>query len=306
MENKFDLLEFEKALNVHKTEINKKLEDILNLNDKDYDILHDSMRYSALSGGKRIRSYIMREFYKLFNANDENIMPAACAIELIHAYSLIHDDLPCMDDDDMRRGQPTNHKKFGEANALLAGDALLTLAFQVIAESKTVADVYNLKIIAEIAKAAGNYGMIGGQVMDMNMKAGDNIVKIIKMTNLKTGHLFMVSARAGCIAAGADEMYPDARFVDAATEYAKNLGLAFQITDDLLDIKGDPALLGKNTGSDQKNAKINFLSEMDCEAAEEYAKTLYLNAIYALEIFKNKADVSNLENLVKYLADRNW
>lgn len=307
MENKFDFLEFEKALNIHKTEVNEKLKEILNLSDKDYDILHESMRYSALAEGKCVRSYIMREFYRLFNPEDENIMPAACAVELIHAYSLIHDDLPCMDDDDMRRGQPSNHIKFGEANALLAGDALLTLAFQIIAENKAVPDAYNLKIVAETAKAAGNYGMIGGQVMDMNMKKDDNnphggeIVKIIKMTNLKTGHLFMVSARSGCIAAGADEA-----FVDAATEYAKNFGLAFQIMDDLLDVQGDPALMGKNIGSDQKNGKINFLSVMDCDAADEYAKTLCLNAISALDVFKdNNADVSNLENLVKYLADKN-
>lgn len=301
MENKFNFSEFENNLNIHKAEVNRKLEEILNLNDKDYDILHESMRYSALAGGKRIRSYIMREFYRLFNAEDDNIMPTACALELIHAYSLIHDDLPCMDDDDMRRGQPTNHKKFGEANALLAGDALLTLAFQIIAENNAVADAYNLKIIAETAKAAGNYGMIGGQVMDMSMNAGDNIVKIIKMTLLKTGNLFMVSARAACIAAGVEE-----RFVEAATEYAKNLGLAFQITDDLLDRKGDPLLLGKNTGSDQKNKKVNFLSEMNCEDADEYAKTLCLNAISALSAFEdNNYNVSNLVNLVKYIADRN-
>lgn len=300
MENKFNFSEFEKTLNVHKSDVNRQLEEILNLNDNDYDILHESMRYSALAGGKRIRSYIMREFYRLFNSADENIMPTACALELIHAYSLIHDDLPCMDDDDFRRGQPSNHKKFGEANALLAGDALLTLAFQVIAENKSIADSYNLKIIAETAKAAGNYGMIGGQVMDMCMKT-NNIIKIIKMINLKTGHLFTVSARIGCIAAGADEM-----FLDAATEYAKNLGLAFQLTDDILDRKGDPSLMGKNTGSDEKNDKINFLSVMDCDSAEDYAKTLCLDAIFALDFFKkNNLDVSNLENLVKYIADRN-
>jgi len=288
-------MDFEKSLNDHKAAVNKKLADILNVRGEDYDILLESMRYSALAGGKRIRSYIMREFYSLFTrCGDERIMSAACAAELIHAYSLIHDDLPCMDDDDFRRGQPSNHKKFGEVTALLAGDALLTLAFEVAADTK------DIRIVRELANAAGMIGMVGGQVMDMGMKTGDGIDKIVRMTSLKTGCLFTFSARAGCIAADADE-----KFICAAENYALNLGIAFQVADDILDRVGDTALMGKSTGSDGKNDKVSFLSVMDLNQAGKFAQRLSEKALSALGVFRESGyDVSNLENLVWFLAER--
>ncbi|MCL2775144.1 MAG: polyprenyl synthetase family protein [Oscillospiraceae bacterium] len=292
--------------------INAGLEKYLNLSDGDYNVLYESMRYSSFAGGKRIRAFLALEFFSLFNQSGdiEIIFPVACAIEMIHTYSLIHDDLPCMDNDDLRRGLPTNHKKFGEATALLAGDALLTFAFNIIAGAEFINPDAKIRIISEISKAAGHSGMIGGQMMDMLYASHQDkqtdiirLVKLIKLHTLKTGNMIMVSARSGCIAGGAS---PEE--TDLATEYAKNIGLAFQVVDDILDKTGDSAFIGKNTGSDEKNNKITFVDILGgIDGAFDYARILTLEALANLKKLKeiNKdLDTSDLEIFAKYLLYR--
>ena len=314
-----EFLDFEDKLKYNAEIVNMALEKYLNLNDNDYNVLYESMKYSSLAQGKRIRAFLTLEFFSLFNKiNNQNdntdiILPAACAIEMIHTYSLIHDDLPCMDDDDLRRGQPSNHKKFGEATALLSGDALLTYAFNILANSEYLPDVQKVKIISEISRAAGHTGMIGGQMMDMLYENKNiDIIRLIKMHTLKTGNMIMVSARAGCIAGGAGD-----EEIHKATEYAKNIGLAFQVIDYILDITGDTEILGKNAKSDLKKGKntfvnilggdINVNQRTTLDEAFEYAKKLTGDALLKLEELKkiNKnADTKNLEMLAEYLLSR--
>ena len=325
--------------------VDAAIEKYLSLNDNDYNILFESMRYSSLSGGKRIRAFLALEFFSVFNNvgrddpgapcinnNDpgapcinngvpgghalqnnapEMILPVAAAIEMIHTYSLIHDDLPCMDDDDLRRGQPTNHKKFGEATAVLAGDALLTYAFNIIANAEFLTDGKKVRIISEISRAAGHMGMIGGQMIDMiNENKNIDIIKLVKMHTLKTGNMIIVSARAGCIAGGATD-----EEIVKASEYAKNIGLAFQVIDDILDITGETEILGKNVQSDIKNQKNTFVNIFNGDKNEQssfidtfkYAAKLTEEAVLNLEELKkiNKnADTKNLEILAKYLLER--
>jgi len=300
-------LEIETKLKQTAETVNSGLAKYLDLKDNDFNILFDSMRYSSLAGGKRIRAFLAFEFFSLFNKGNaaEVILPVACAIEMIHTYSLIHDDLPCMDNDDLRRGIPSNHKKFGEATALLSGDALLTFAFNIIADAEFLTDAKKVRIISELSRAAGHSGMIGGQMMDIlyeNKKI--DIIRLIKTHTLKTGNMIIVSARAGCIAGGATE-----EETEKAAEYAKNIGLAFQVMDDILDITGDTEVLGKNINSDAKNNKttfVNILGEREAEAYD-YALRLTYEAVQNLEALKkiNKnADTKNLELLAGYLLER--
>lgn len=270
--------------------VNAALGKYLLTGDPDYEILYDSMRYSSLSGGKRVRAFLTLEFFSVFGRgqNPEIALPAACAIEMIHTYSLIHDDLPCMDDDDLRRGQPSNHKKFGEAVALLAGDALLTYAFNIIAEAKFPAAGKKVKIISELSEAAGHAGMIGGQMMDMQA-GGKNT--LAKTHALKTGSLITASAKAGCFAAGAA-----GKKTAIAADYAKNIGLAFQIVDDILDKAED----------DPKNSFVSIFGG-DETKAYEYAKTLTAKALTSLEELKKtdkSIDTENLGIFAKYLLER--
>ena len=308
--------EFEYKLRQNIEIVNAVLEKYLNICDKDYNILFDAMRYSSLAGGKRIRAFLCLEFFSVFyklnqKNNKENknnleiIMPVACAIEMIHTYSLIHDDLPCMDDDDLRRGIPTNHVKFGEATAVLSGDALLTFAFNIISNAVFLQDYEKIRIIAEISKAAGHFGMIGGQMMDMLYEDKNiDMAALVKTHILKTGNMIIVSAVTGCIAGGACEAE-----INLAADYAKNIGLAFQVVDDILDKTGDAKILGKNTRSDEKNGKNTFLNVFDGQEkkAWEYAKELTDKAVLKLEELKkiNKnADTKNLEVFAEYLLKR--
>ncbi|MCL2813157.1 MAG: polyprenyl synthetase family protein [Oscillospiraceae bacterium] len=274
--------------------VNAALEKYLLTGDFDYEALYESMRYSSLVGGKRARAFLTLEFFSVFGRgqNPEIALPAACAIEMIHTYSLIHDDLPCMDNDDLRRGQPSNHKKFGEAVALLAGDALLTYAFGIIADAELLSGEKKLAIISELSKAAGHAGMIGGQMMDM--RPGDknmSLDAIVKTHSLKTGSLITASATAGCAAAGATR-----EETGIAAAYAKNIGLAFQIVDDILD-------------KDEEGAAGNFVNILggDETKAFEYAKTLTDKALASLEEQKKRDKSINTENLgifAKYLLER--
>ena len=235
----------------------------------------EAMRYSCLGGGKRIRGVCVLAFCDLFGGDAAGALPLAAAIEMVHAYSLIHDDLPCMDDDDLRRGKPSCHRAFDEATALLAGDALLTHAFLQLATAP-LAPGRQAEAVRALAEAAGIFGMIGGQQIDIEGAAGD-IESLRAMHGLKTGALFGASAALGCIAAGAGG---DRR--RAAETYMKSVGLAFQITDDILDLTGDSAFLGKPTGSDARGGKLTFPSLLSLEAAQAEAEELTESAVAAL------------------------
>ena len=258
----------------------------------------EAMSYSLSDGGKRIRPVLTLEFCRVCGGETEKAIPFACALEMIHTYSLIHDDLPCMDDDDMRRGKPSNHRVFGEANALLAGDGLLTLAFETALKADVDAEKRACAALA-LAKAAGCSGMIAGQVMDLENEGKKAPLEDITSTDrLKTGELIRAAAMLGCITAGADE-----NKIKAATDYCDNIGLAFQIVDDILDVTSDEATLGKPVGSDSENEKSTYVSLLGLERSKALADELTGKAKSALEIFGKEKDF--LAWLADKLASRN-
>lgn len=245
-----------------------------------------AMAYSLSNGGKRIRPLLTLEFCRLCGGDYKKAIPFALGAEMIHTYSLIHDDLPCMDDDDMRRGKPSSHKVFGEANALLAGDALLTLAFETVLSADEVTAEAKAKAGLELAKAAGCSGMIAGQVMDLANEGRSAPLEDIRKTDrLKTGEMIRVACVMGCIAAGADE-----EKIKAAEIYSKNIGLAFQIVDDILDVTSDAETLGKPIGSDSENEKSTYVSLLGLEKSAEYAEKLTKDAKTALDIFGDEGE----------------
>ncbi|BEU87802.1 polyprenyl synthetase family protein [Selenomonas sp. TAMA-11512] len=259
--------------------------------------LHQAMEYSLMAGGKRIRPLLLMAAADAVGGHGENFITAACSLEMIHSYSLIHDDLPAMDDDDYRRGKPTNHKVFGEGMAILAGDGLETLAFEVLLRQKAAPETL-LAVVRELADAAGPYGMVGGQAIDLDAEDTSIDIKTLqKMHAGKTGALFRAAIRMGAILAGAKEAE-----LAALTEYAEKFGMAFQITDDILDVTGDEALLGKPVGSDEKQHKSTYVSLLSLHEAGELAKKAVDEAIAALEPFGERA--AFLRQTVQYLLDR--
>ena len=259
----------------------------------------EAMAYSLKNGGKRIRPLLTLEFCRICGGDYEKAFPFALGAEMIHTYSLIHDDLPCMDDDDMRRGKPSSHKVFGEANALLAGDALLTYAFETVLSAPEMSGEKKAAAGLALAKAAGCSGMIAGQVMDLENEGKKAALDEVSATDrLKTGELIRAAALLGCIAAGADEEKKK-----AATEYCDNIGLAFQIVDDILDVTSDDATLGKPVGSDSENEKSTYVSLLGLEKSKELADELTQKAKAALEIFGKEKDF--LAQLADKLASRN-
>ncbi|MEE0185321.1 MAG: farnesyl diphosphate synthase [Oscillospiraceae bacterium] len=259
----------------------------------------DAMNYSLEAGGKRIRPVLVLAFCHMCGGDYRKAAAPAAAIEMIHTFSLIHDDLPCMDNDDFRRGKPSCHKKFGEACAVLAGDALAIRPFQVIAESE-LNDSMKIKLIAELACSSGAEGMIGGQIIDMEneQRSTVNGENLRMMYALKTGRLIKTSCVMGCIAAEASDEQ-----VKNAEEYAHCLGLAFQIIDDILDVTGDEAALGKPIGSDAEENKTTFVTLYGIENAREEAVKLTDKAMKILGRFDNN---EFLIELTKYLLDRNY
>ena len=260
----------------------------------------EAMRYSISAGGKRIRPVLTLEFCRICGCDYEKALPFACAVEMIHTYSLIHDDLPCMDDDDMRRGRPSCHKQFGEDIALLAGDALLTYAFPVIMSAEFDSDK-KVKAAAYLAEKSGFDGMIGGQLMDLQNENSDGVNEndLSNTDKLKTGALIKAACVLGCIAAGADE-----KQISAAEEYAENIGLAFQIVDDILDVTADEEQLGKPVGSDKEQGKNTYVTFYGIEQAKNLAAQLSTKAKEALDIFGNEAD--GLKNFADSLLGRNF
>ncbi|MBE6577649.1 MAG: polyprenyl synthetase family protein [Ruminococcaceae bacterium] len=267
--------------------------------DEDIGLIFRAQRYSLLGGGKRIRPFIVNEVCASLGGDEKASMPLACAIEMIHTYSLIHDDLPCMDDDDMRRGKPSNHIEFGYANALLAGDALLTKAFATAVGTDMLDAGQKAEAVRLLADAAGERGMIGGQIMDL---AGEEqsyeFSKLLRLHSLKTGALIVCSARLGCIAAGYGT---DSVESQKLSVYAAKIGLAFQVVDDVLDVTADEQQLGKSVRSDADNNKTTFLSFYTVDEAKEYARTLTNQAIEALEGLQN---CDTLAELARYLLER--
>lgn len=250
------------------------------------DLMLKAMAYSLEIGGKRIRPMLTLEFCRVCGGDVAKALPLALGIEMIHTYSLIHDDLPCMDDDDMRRGKPSSHKVFGEANALLAGDSLLTLAFETVLSADGLDGEAKAKAGLELAKAAGCSGMIAGQVMDLANEGKSVSLEEVKATDRrKTGELIRVSAVLGCIAAGADK-----NKIEAAEKFCENIGLAFQIVDDILDVTSDEETLGKPIGSDSENEKSTYVSLLGLEESSRYASELTENAKKSLEIFGNEGE----------------
>ena len=259
--------------------------------------IFEACRYSLLAGGKHIRAALLLELYRLCGGQPEDALPFACGLEMIHTYSLIHDDLPCMDDDDYRRGRLSNHKVYGDATAVLAGDALLNRAFETMLSQRTVAAEPAMRAAACIARCSGLYGMIGGQVQDLALEgkpASDEELR--EMVSLKTGALIRAACVGGVLLAGGT-----AAQQQAAEAYADALGLAFQIRDDILDVTGDRAVLGKATGSDAANDKTTFVSVYGLEACRGLVRRLTLQAMTAAEAF---SDREFLQKLAEYLARR--
>ncbi len=265
-----------------KTITEKKINDVLNINVSRYQSVIDAMKYSAMAGGKRLRPALLLEFYRICGGNNiDDAAAFAAALEFIHTYSLIHDDLPCMDDDDMRRGRPSCHIAFGEDIALLAGDGLLTLAFDTATDAKSTDPSLVCKAIKLLAGFSGVHGMIGGQVIDLDIeKKGAPLEVVLDMYSKKTGALIKAAAEIGCVLAGANEAK-----IAAAGIFAEKLGLAFQITDDILDITGSEEELGKPIGSDEKNNKSTAVSILGLEKAKEFVESLTKEAIAALSVF---------------------
>lgn len=266
-----------------------------------YKTVTDAMRYSLLNGGKRVRAVLALEFCKLCGGTEEMAMPFACAVEMIHAYSLIHDDLPCMDNDDMRRGKPSNHKVFGENYALLAGDGLLTKAFETAlsAEAFRTAGVENAaKAAAVLSQCAGEYGMVGGQCIDLETEDKEVSVDVLYAKDTgKTANLIMAACMMGCIAAGADE-----KLVQAAEQYALKIGLAFQIRDDILDVTGNAEELGKNIGVDAQNGRCTYVSLLGLDKAQAMVESYTAEALKELEVFDG--DTAFLRDFAVKLAAR--
>ena len=286
-------------LNSYKELVERRLDELTTIGDSElYSSVVEAVRYSLLNAGKRVRPALTLEFCKATGGNAADALDCACAVEMIHTYSLIHDDLPCMDDDDMRRGRPSCHKVYGEAIALLAGDALQSLAAQTIAQCTTMPAESLLNASAELARLSGISGMIGGQVIDLSCEGKEtDIDTLLAMDKGKTCALIEAACVMGCFASNASE-----EVVAIARKYAFELGMAFQIIDDILDVVGDEKELGKPIASDAENGKSNYVTLLGLEEAMKRAEQHTQNAVGALEPLGEKAD--SLKYFAMYLFSR--
>lgn len=263
--------------------------------------LFDAESYSLLGGGKRIRPFITAEVCRALGGDIDTALHYGAALEMIHTYSLIHDDLPCMDDDDMRRGKPTNHKVFGYSTALLAGDALLTKAFLTVASNPHATPEMNACAVRLLGEAAGERGMIGGQIIDLSGESKRlEFGQLLRLHKLKTGALIKCAASLGALAAGFSPETKEAREAEA---YAEGIGLAFQVIDDILDATATAEQIGKSVGGDAEHNKTTFLTYFDVNGAAEYAKELTLSA---LENIKEWENTETLRELAYYLLERKY
>lgn len=284
-------------------QINTELFKYFNSYSDEYKVVFDSMKYSVQNGGKRVRPLLTLLFCDACGGDVEKTLPLACAVEYIHTYSLIHDDLPCMDDDDYRRGRLSNHKVYGEAYALLAGDGLLTAAFEKISQGHKAglydADVA-IKCVDILSSLAGSRGMIGGQIIDLeNENNPDATLEVLQMLdNLKTGALIEAACTIGCVVAKADE-----EKINAARNFAQKIGLAFQIKDDILDVTSTLEKLGKQTGSDIDNGKSTYVSLLGIEKCQKLVDELTDDAMASLDVFPENKE---LKEYAQYLSKRDY
>lgn len=299
---KMDSFDLSSYLFSKQKQVNRTIDEIIDQTTNS-SVVVTAMRHSLLAEGKRIRPVLCIAASQAVGGRTEDVLMAACALEMIHAYSLIHDDLPAMDNDDLRRGKPTCHIAFNEATAILAGDALLTLAFEILSSIDLnpikINDAFKwLRVINIIAKAAGYKGMIEGQIKDIAAEGNRIGLKDLeKMHALKTGALIEASISTGAILGnGSVEQ------IQQLNIYAKNVGLAFQVIDDILNVEGDPAVMGKDVGTDQVREKSTYPSILGIEKSKEFAKKLVNNALQALDYFDNKSDP--LRAIAHYIIDR--
>lgn len=294
-------MEFKEKYNEYLNYIENKLDIILKVEEIAQKRIIEAMKYSINSGGKRLRPVLTLSVNDLLGGNKKEITPLACATELIHTYSLIHDDLPAMDNDDYRRGKLTNHKVFGEAIATLAGDALLNYSFEIMLNNKNIYDEKKyINAIYFIAKSSGVYGMVGGQVIDIEQEGKKANVDILKnMHRHKTGALIKASVLAPAI------LYGTELEIECLNRYADKIGLAFQVKDDILDVEGNFETIGKPVGSDNKLDKSTFVKLYGLDESKEILKKLINESIESLSIFEDKDEKDFLIQIANYIKNRN-
>lgn len=295
----FPMTDLKQVLSETADKVEAVLDNILSCDGAPERKIYDAMRYTTLGGGKRLRPFLVVQSAALFGVDEMNALRTGAALELIHCYSLVHDDLPAMDDDDIRRGKPVVHKAFDEATAILAGDAMLTLAFEVLAQPETHSNPdVRCRLVAELARAAGAHGMVAGQMIDISAAGREtDIGEITRLQRLKTGALIGFACEAGAILGQAGEPQQE-----ALRGYAHDLGLAFQIADDLLDVEGTQEEVGKAVGKDVNQGKATFVSILGAERARGQARMLAEQAVTHLAIFEEKADF--LRKVAQYIVER--
>lgn len=291
--------ELQNEMNEVSEAVNKTIDRLLPQTDLAENHLYEAMRHGSLGGGKRLRPFLVIQAANLFNVDQSRARRVGAALELVHCYSLIHDDLPSMDDAALRRGKPTVHRQFDEATAILAGDALLTLAFEILTESETHEDPrVRCELVNALAKASGGHGMVGGQMLDIIAENEEfDLGTISRLQRMKTGKLMAFACEAGAILGRASDQHKR-----ALCNYAHDLGLAFQVTDDILDVEADPQDTGKDTGKDEQAGKATFVSTMGKDQARDRAEMLVTQAVSHLKMFGNRADMLN--KLAYYVLER--
>ena len=292
---------FQKSLKDSSFQIEEVLSKILEKKISKNKNLNDAIRYSVLGGGKRIRPFLVAECSKFFDTDEDEIMQIAAAIELLHVYSLVHDDLPSLDNDDLRRGKPSTHKYFDEAIAILVGDALQALSFEILSNSyKKIKKIDQINLINSFAKYVGQYGMVGGQAIDIEVnQKGLSLDKLLEMYKLKTANLISFSCQVGGIVSGAEQ-----KKINALKNFGNNIGIAFQISDDILDVIGDEKVTGKRVGSDLKNNKKTFLNFFDIDNSKREIKKYCDLSISSLKIFGPVPET--LLGLVNFIREREF
>jgi len=292
---------FQKSLRDSSLKIEDVLSNILEKKISTNKNLNDAMRYSVLGGGKRIRPFLVAECSKFFDTDEDEIMQIAAAIELLHVYSLVHDDLPSLDNDDLRRGKPSTHKYFSEAIAILVADALQALSFEILSETyKKIKKIDQINLINSFAKYVGQYGMVGGQAIDIDINQKDlSFDKLLEMYKLKTANLISFSCQVGGIVSGAEQ-----KKINALKNFGNNIGIAFQISDDILDVIGDEKVTGKRVGSDLKNNKKTFLNFFDIDNSKREIKKYCDLSISSLKIFGPVPET--LLGLVNFIREREF
>ena len=296
------MIPFNERLKNFSLEFNSYLTTLFNYPQGTERQVSEAMYYSLINGGKRLRPFLVCQTAKLFNVPETISFPVAASLEMLHTYSLIHDDLPAMDNDDFRRGKPTCHKQFDEATAILAGDGLLTYSFEILSSAPGISDKTKIKLIELLSKRAGAFnGMIAGQMLDLQTDktpelSNEQVIKHIE--EMKTGCLIAYACQAGAILGNAsNEEY------NIITDYARKIGIAFQISDDILDVIGDSKLMGKTLGKDEKQGKLTFVSLYGLDKAKSIAEGLISDAQKIISIFDN--DTTDLHDLADFIINRN-